>query len=340
MALRKYGIVEEASYANCAATEPDWYQDVSKLSASLNSEPILKTTGSRMQKKARAGTVKPTASTETDVDLQRFAYYMKAFYDRYNYTDDTTGPSEKHIHEFFGGENSKLPSFKGWATFDYVQKVLAGLVLDEMKLEVNDEFMSCAGEWIYKNQKIVDLNPDEFEEIELAGNDIPLMSYDISLELDGDVPPGIIKSLNFEGKNNHNVDNTIGLGSRFPQRKAAAQKREITLSFVSTMEKETLDLIKLAEHGDDTDTPSDCKVYRIPLKIIFEVCEDPTNKMEMYFPDCLFAVEYEASESEEIEVTFNLTAMGTGKVERLDGSEVITDMYATLYNDMPEIVAK
>jgi len=339
MALRKFGIVQEATYAQCTETEPDWYQDVSKLSASLNSEPILKPTGSRMQQRARAGTVKPTASTETDVDLQRFAWYMKAFFDRYNYVAPTGG-EEKHTHEFFGGENTKLPSFKGWATFDFMQKVLSGLTLDELKLEVNDEFMSCAGEWIYKNQKLVDLDPDTFEEIELAGNDIPLMSYDISLELDGGVPPGIIKSLNFEGKNNHNVDNTTGLGSRFPQRKAAAQKREITLSFVSTMEKETLDLIKLAEHGDATDAPSECKVYRIPLKILYEVCEDPSNKMEMYFPECLFAVEYEASESEEIEVTFNLTAMGTGKVELLDGSEVITDVYTTIVNDMPEITAK
>jgi hypothetical protein len=50
-------------------------------------------------------------------------------------------------------------------------------------------------------------------------------------------------------------------------------------------------------------------------------------------------VEYETSGADEIDAKFDLEALGTKRMALLDGSEVITDIYAQLENDMPEIEA-
>lgn len=338
MGCRFVGLKEESIYGLTTATDPDWHHEtISKSSAALNDEPVLTPNGSRMHKRARAGAMKPTASIESRVDLQRFGHYLKGFLDQYNYTDDTSGTSGKHIHEFYGGEVNKLPSFTAWMTFDVMMKKLVGMLVDELKLEVADEYLTCSTEWIYKDQTADPMDASQFDKILVEG-DIPIMFYDVMLEIDDDVPPGVVSSFNMEGKNNHNVEKTLGLGSRRPQKRATAQKREITLSIVSSMEEETLSFIRQAEHGEDANTPSDCKLYKLPLKLDIAYCENPADKLTILFPECIFKAEYEGSEADEIEVTFNLTSMGNSEVELLDGSKVITDMYCVLYNDMPEIV--
>ena len=333
MGLRVLGIKEESTYGK-PAVAPDWHQQATKLSAALNAEPVTKTGGSRMIKRARAGAIKPTSSFESDVDLKRIGHYMKAFLDNYKFTAGT----KTNTHEFWGGESTSLNSFTLWETFDVAEKTIVGALLDGLKLEVSDEFMTMAADWIYKDETMESIDANTYNQILIDG-DIPLMFYDVSVELDDDVPPGIVSSFSFEGKNNLNQDKTIGLGSRMPQRKAAAQQREITLSIVSTLEKETLELIQKAEYGEAGTSPSECKLYKIPIRIIANVCENRADIMEIYFPECLFSVEYEASESDEIEVTFNLQTMGTGKATLKDGTSVMTDMYVQLINNQPEITA-
>lgn len=333
MGLRVLGIKEESEYGK-PAISPDWHQQGTKISASLNAEPVTKTGGSRMIKRARAGAIKPTSSFESDVDLKRIGHYFKAFLDNYKFTSGT----KTNTHEFYGGESTSLNSFTLWETFDVAEKTIVGALLDGLKLEVSDEFMTMAADWIYKDETMEEIDANTFEQTRVEG-DIPLMFYDVSLELDDDVPPGIVSSFSFEGKNNLNQDATIGLGSRMPQRKAAAQQREITISMTSTLEKETLELIQKAEYGEAGTSPSECKVYKIPIKVIANVCENRADILEIYFPECLFSVEYEASESDEIEVTFNLQTMGTGKAKLADGTSVMTDMYVKLINNQPEIAA-
>lgn len=333
MGIRVVGIKQEETYG-VSASAPDFHQEVSKASASLNTEPITKTGGSRMVKRARAGSKKPTSTIEGEVDLKRIGHYLKAFLDNYQFTNGGTNPN---THEFWGGENNKLNSFTLWETFDVFEKTVVGALLDEFKMEVSDEYMTFTSDWIYKDESSEAINENEEYETKLIDGDYPLMFYDVSLELDEEAPPGIVSSFSFEGKNNLNVEKTIGLGSRGPQRKAAAQARELSLSLISTLEKETVELIQKAEYGEVGNSPSPCKLYKIPLKLICNVCEDTTDRLEIYFPACIFAVEYELSESEEIEVTFNLNAMGTGSAIKLDGNKITTDMYCRLVNDQGEI---
>ena len=69
----------------------------------------------------------------------------------------------------------------------------------------------------------------------------------------------------------------------------------------------------------------------------------------MYFPKCTVAVEYSASESEEIETTFNLVGLGSGDLtaftefatsnplEDEDNNPIQTDCYCKLINLRPKI---
>lgn len=332
MGLRVLGLKEESTYG-VAATAPDWHQQISKGSASLGDEPIVKRGGSRMIRRARAGVMKPESSFEADVDMKRIGHYFKAFLDNYEFTD---GGAETNKHEFWGGENTMLSSFTQWATFDFFEKIIVGAILSSLKLEVSDEFMSLANEWVYKTETSQPINADEYEQKMIDG-DMPVMFYDVSLKLNDEVPPGVVSSFSFEGKNNPNVDKTIGLGSRAPQRKPAAQAREISLSLTSTLAPETLALIQAAEYGSIGEGPSECKLYKLPLELNVSICEDRTDSLKLVFPDCIVAVEYESSEADEIEVTFNLQTCATKKVKLLDDTEVVTDMYVLLENDQVEI---
>ena len=337
MVLRVVGLKEESTYGQSAESfTPDWHKYISKSSFALNDEAILFGDGSRMNSTARPGIIKPTGSVESKVDLKTIGHLFRAFLDQYEYTEDAEETGLQNIHEFWGAESSELTSFYGEATFDEFIKYVYGMMLDSLKLEVSDEAMTSTEEWIYKTQKEEDLEESSFEVLDIE-DAIPVMFYDVSVEIDGQPAPGVNSSFSFEGKNNLNVDSTIGLGSRAPQIKARAQKREITVSLVSTLRPETVDLIKKAEHGEAKNTPSECKIYKMELKVIIAACENANDKCEITFPSAIVAVEYESSESDDIEVTFNLTALGSGTVEKADGTEITTDMYVKLVNNMDEI---
>ncbi|MGN0176640.1 MAG: phage tail tube protein [Methanobrevibacter sp.] len=337
MVLRVFGLKEETNYGEDIPTEgitPDWHKKVSKGSFKLNDEAITFGDGSRMNQFARPGGAKPTGSIEGKVDLKRIGHTLKAFLDQYAFTPAEEGGA--NVHEFWGSESSDLHSFQGVCTFDEFEKRIKGLLLDSLKLEVSDEAMTMSEEWVYQNQEIQKIDQATYDVREVEGA-IPIMFYDVLVELDGNTPPGVCSNFTFEGKNNINQDNVSGLGSRFPQAKPQAQKRELTQSIVSTLRSSTLDFIKKAEHGDNTDTPSNCLVSKLSIKLIISICENTNERLEMFFPDCLVNVEYEASESDEIETTFNLSSLGSGEATKNDGTKVTTDMYCKLITDVGEI---
>lgn len=347
MVLRVLGLKEEESYGNLKSgtVNPDFHRRLSDGEFKLNDEPVTSNDGSRMVQMTRAGAVKPTGSTGGKCDLKRIGHYLKAFFDQYNYTDG--GTSSLNTHEFWGREGQDLTSFHGWATFDYFQKVISGLLLDTFKLEVSNEYMEQTEEWVYKTETWESINQSTYTIREVEG-EIPLMFYDVNLKLnDTTMNDVVFTSFSFEGKNNLNQDGTIGLGSRFPQRKATAQAREINISVASYLSNNSnfLNLLKGSEYGETTATsPSSCKIFKIPVEVGISTCENTDESLKIYLPKCTVAVEYSASESDEIEVTFNLVALGTGTLanfdqfsenDPLDGA--FTDCYCKLVNDMEEI---
>ena len=342
---RGFGIEVEGTYGDTTVTtanfDPNWWNHAESVDFKLNDEPVTRSGSSRMNKRARAGIMKPTGSTTADADLQQLAWYFYGFLDNYVCTTGSTpasGHTQTYIHEFYGGEGKELPSFRGIAMFDMLKKYLYGMLIDELKLDVSNENMTVGAEWIYKTEKAA-INEAFTEPDELTMEQIFIMFYDVSLKLNNAALDGVSTAFSFDGKNNHNVDGTIGLGSRYPQKRALAGKRENTLTITTTLTSDTARSILNAEYGEASATsPSSCKLLQLPLEVNINHCEDTDISCKILFPKCNVRVEYSMSGVDAIEATLTLDTLGSDTVTLNDSTtQVETDMYVKLVNYQEEI---
>jgi hypothetical protein len=346
---RGFGLELESTYGDTTVTksnfDPDFWCQADSVDFNLGDEPVTRSGGSRMNKRARAGIMKPTGSTEADADLQQLAWYFRGFLDNYICTEgDTpaTGHTQTYIHEYYGGEGKELPSFRAIAVFDMLKKYLYGVTEDGMKLEVSNESMTVSADWIYKTEKagIIGVNSETFTRPDdLTAQQIFIMFYDVTLQLNNKPLDGVSTAFSWEGKNNHDVDGTIGLGSRYPQKRALAGKRENTLSITTTLTSDTVRSILDAQYGEvGALEPTSCKLLQLPLELTIAHCEDSDLKCKIIFPKCTVRVEYSMSGVDSIETTLTLDTLGSGTVELNDETEVQTDMYVKLTNYVEELV--
>ena len=150
---RGFGLEVEGTYGSPSIStsnyDPDFWNNANSIDFKLNDDPVVRSGTSRMNKRARAGIMKPTGSTEADADLQQLAYYFFGFLDNYVYTE---GEDDVNTHEFYGGEGKELPSFRAIAMFDMLKKYINGMLVDGLKLDVSNENMTVAADWIYKTE--------------------------------------------------------------------------------------------------------------------------------------------------------------------------------------------
>ena len=345
MVDRGYGIEIEDTYGDTTVTKsnfaPEWWSEAESVDFKLNDEPVTKSGGSRMNKRARAGVIKPTGTTKAEADLQRLTYYFYGFLDNYVYTAGTS--NAPNIHEFYGGEGKELPSFRGIAVFDMLKKYIYGMLEDGLKLECSDDSLSVEADWLYKTEKagIIGQSGETFTRPDDLDDDLFIMFYDISLKLNNAALDGVSTSFSFDGKNNHDVDSTIGFGSRAPQVRALAGKREIDLELKTTLTSDTVRSILNAEYGEvNALEPSACKILQVPLEVNIALCEISGVACKIVFPKCTIRAEYDMSGSDNIEVTMNLATLGSGTVTLADDSDITTDMYVKLTNGLDELEAK
>jgi len=344
MVDRGFGLELEQNYGDTSVSkssfDPNFWNQAEEVEFKLNDEPITKSGGSRMNKRARAGIMKPTGSTSADADLQQLTWYFRGYLDNYVYT---AGSGDVHTHEFYGGEGKELPSFRGIAVYDMLKKYLYGLLCDGMSLEVSDESMTVGADWIYKTEKagIIGTDGETFTRPdELTAEQIFIMFYDVSLKLNNLPLDGVSTAFSFEGKNNHDVDSTIGLGSRYPQKRAQAGKRENEVSITTTLTSDTVSSILNAQYGEvGALEPSSCKLLQLPLEVNIAHCEDTDINCKIVFPRCTVNVEYSMSGTDTVEVTMTLESLGSAKVALASGTEVETDMYVKLMNYQEELTA-
>ena len=345
---RGFGLELESTYGEEVAKsnfDPSWWNQAESVDFKLNDEPVTRSGGSRMNKRARAGIMKPSGSTTADADLQQLTWYFRGFLDNYVCTEGetpATGHTQTYIHEFYGGEGKELPSFRGIAVYDMLKKYLYGLLEDQLTLEVSNEGMSVGAEWIYKTEKagIIGVSGETFTEPDaLTKEEIFIMFYDVSLKLNNAALDGVSTAFSFEGNNNHDVDGTIGLGSRYPQKRALAGKRENTLSITTTLTSDTVRSILNAEYGEvNALEPSSCKLLQLPLEVNIAHCEDSDLQCKILFPKCTVRVEYDMSGVDSIEATLTLDTLGSGTATLADGTtQVSTDMYVKLVNYQEEL---
>lgn len=343
---RGFGIEIEGTYGEIVAKtafDLDWWSDASDVDFKLNDEPVTKSGGSRMNKRARPGILKPTGSTSADADLQRITWYMLGYLDNYKFTSAGTGETV-NTHEFWGGEGKQLTSFRGIAVYDMLKKYIYGMLIGGLKLDVSDESMTVGVDWLYKTEKagIIGQDGETFTRPDDLEDDLFIMFYDVSVQLNNKPLDGVATSFGFDGKNNHDVDGTIGFGSRAPQVRAPAGKRENDLSLVTSLTEDTIRAILDAQYGDvGALEPSACKLLQIPLELNVSLCELDDIEMTILFPKCTVNVEYNMSGADRIEVTMKLATLGSEKVTLADEeTEVVTDMYVCVKNEQAELAPK
>ena len=347
---RGFGLELESTYGDTTVSksnfDPNFWNQADDVDFKLNDEPITRSGGSRMNKRARAGIMKPDGSTTADADLQQLTWYFRGFLDNYVCTEGATpatGHTQTYIHEFYGGEGKELPSFRGIAVFDMLKKYIYGMLEDGLKLECSDDSLSVEADWLYKTEKagIIGQSGETFTRPDDLDDDLFIMFYDISLKLNNAALDGVSTSFSFDGKNNHDVDSTIGFGSRAPQVRALAGKREIDLELKTTLTSDTVRSILNAEYGEvNALEPSACKILQVPLEVNIALCEISGVACKIVFPKCTIRAEYDMSGSDNIEVTMNLATLGSGTVTLADDSEITTDMYVKLTNELDELEAK
>ena len=349
MVDRGFGLELEGTYGNTTITtadfDPNFWNQAESLDFKLNDDPITKSGGSRMNQRARAGIMKPTGTTSADADLQQLAWYFLGYLDNYVCTTGATpasGHTQTYIHEFYGGEGKELPSFRGIAVYDMLKKYLYGMLCEGMSLEVSNEGMTVGADWIYKTEKagIIGQSGETFTRPdELTGEQIFIMFYDVALKLNNAALDGVSTAFQFQGKNNHNVDKSIGLGSRYPQKRALAGKRENNCTITTTLTSDTVRSILNAQYGEvGALEPSSCKLLQLPLEINITHCEDSDISCKILFPKCTVRVEYNMSGIDAVEVTMTLDSLGSGDVTLNDTTtEVETDMYVKLVNYQEKI---
>ena len=186
---RGFGLELESTYGDTTVSksnfDPNFWNQADDVDFKLNDEPITRSGGSRMNKRARAGIMKPDGSTTADADLQQLTWYFRGFLDNYVCTEGATpatGHTQTYIHEFYGGEGKELPSFRGIAVFDMLKKYLYGMLEDGLSLEVSDEGMTVSADWIYKTEKagIIGVSGEDFTRPDaLTAEQIFIMFYDV-----------------------------------------------------------------------------------------------------------------------------------------------------------------
>jgi hypothetical protein len=210
-----------------------------------------------------------------------------------------------------------------------------------MTLEVSNESMSVAADWIYKTEKagIIGQASETFTRPDaLTAEQIFIMFYDISIKLNNQALDGVSTAFKWEGKNNHDVDGTIGLGSRYPQKRALAGKRENSLEITTTLTTDTVRSILNAQYGEvNALEPTSCKLLQLPLELNIAHCEDSDLSCKIVFPKCTVRVEYSMSGVDAIEATLSLDTLGSGTVTLKNNTTVETDMYVKLTNYVEEL---
>ena len=202
--------------------------------------------------------------------------------------------------------------------------------------------MTVGADWIYKTEKagIIGQSGETFTRPdELLAEQIFIMFYDVTLKLNNSALDGVSTAFSFNGKNNHDVDKSIGLGSRYPQRRALAGKRENNATITTTLTSDTVRSILNAQYGEvGALEPSSCKLLQLPLEVNIAHCEDSDISCKILFPKCTVKVEYNMSGVDAIEATLTLDSLGSGTVTLNDTTtEVETDMYVKLVNYQEEI---
>ena len=341
---RGFGLELEETYGETATYDLDWFVEAEEANFSMGGTPVRKRGSSRMNKRARAGVLKPSGSTKHDADLQRIGHYFRGYLDNYVFTEAASGSI--NTHEFYGGEGKQLQSFRAIVMKDALKKYLKGMLINQMTLEASDDSLAVSADWIYKDETAEIIGVDNgasFTRPDELTDDLFIMFYDITVKLNSKNllgTNGIVNSATFTGNNNLAQDDSVGFGSRSPQITAHAGDRDNNISISLSLTKDIIADILAMEYGaTSARSMNACKILEVPLEFNISLCEYSGQSLKILFPKCTVNVEWEGSGTETPKVNLTLDSIGSSSVTLADGTtSVITDMYVLLLNKQGELV--
>lgn len=326
------------------AKDDDQHIRADKANAGLNAEPVTLTGGSKTIQKVRVGYPEPSSEMETSADTKVMHKYMYYTLGNYKFTE-ASADQQKNIHEFYGGDSTKLPSATTRLTYDVdndvLEKTLLGCVMDEFSLETSDELSTTSLSWIYKTEKSKKISQADQQLREIDA--IPFIGYDYQLTLNG-MDSAVFSDFKLNIKNNHKTDGARGLGSRFYGKQPNVGDREISIELTTTFDSENLMSVIKSEYGDiQTDDngywiPSQCKLYTTDFTLKIMTCEDAEEYVIIKIPNSIISIDaLEFSGTDDVEVKITLQPTGKGSVKMKDNTTKKTDIYVQVVNDQPQI---
>lgn len=326
--IRYAGLAEEPSYAELA--DAVQHLDIASASLDVPSEPRMIWDGGlgRSRRTPRPGYYSPSGDLAFAADVHSIHRPLKWALGGYLFTADG-GDNSLNLHEAYGSEDVLLPSFTARVGKDVFEHVFGGCVVNQLQLEVSDEFAVVTVGVQARRDSKADLKavPDL-----LLPAAYPLSFVDTKIELAGSDRSAKVRSLSMTLANNLAVDQGRGMGSRFPN-EIPAGGRDVDLQLGVKFE----DTEHLETFWGDADGASDAGAGMVELVVTLDAGDD--GKVELRFPSIQFSQpQQQPSGRQEIEQTLAAEAFAD-EVELSDNTTVNTELLASIHNDKDEVTA-
>jgi len=247
-------------------------------------------------------------------------------------TDEDAGQSVTieqwlNLHEAWGNNDVILPSFTTRLGKDVFEHVFKGCVINSLQIEVEGEYcMATADIVAAEDAKDTIKDPGDL----ILPKQYPLAFHETTAKIKGSDKSCEVKSLTIEINNNANAENGRGLGQRHPCR-IPVQERQLTVSKELWFENTDA----LERYWGGSSGPAKLGSEEFDLELEFD--SGVHGKLTIKLPRFIYTeVPQQPSGRDEITQSTSGRAL-IDTVEKEDGSEVDTEVYAALENVGGEI---
>lgn len=332
--LRYIKLAEEATYAADPAPAPQITMDIasSTIDTPADTQAVWEGGIGRARRTHRPGFYSPGGNFVVAADVHTVAYLLKWALGGYQFTADTPTLGT-NLHEFYGVDDTELPSFAVWLGKDVFEQVVHGCVASQLVLEVSDGYAQVTVDVLAAQDEKGVLDTGVISQLPLPPPmTFPDMQFWVGGTTPGDEVSAAIQELKLTVNNNGDAGAARGLGSRYPRRKIPVGARDVMVEFTAYYDG--------TEHIErlwgDPAGPSDNGSTELPVRILGDSGTDGSLQIDL--PRCIFTqVETQPSGRDRIDQKVTAAAL-QDTVALEDASTVESEIYARLHNDQEEVL--
>lgn len=330
--LRYAELVEETTFSQsplpAQGNARSVYCDVTTiaLDAPNETDNPVDSSFSRAPSRKYAGFYNPQGDIAYNINMQSLPYFLKWGLGDYAYTAGVGTPAEPNVHEAWGTNSRRLPSFLARCGKDNFEHFFSGSIIDTLQIEVEDALTlltatcSSAIDGKASAQAFSAVLAKMPEEIE-----VPF--HAVTMKLAGVTQADKIKSLTISVANNSDAEAGRYLGKRYPGR-IPVNERETTLA----MDMDFSDTAQIERIWGGSTGPSIQGSSTFSAEIIFNGGVDENDNAltcSILFPKVFWTtVESQPEGRDETVQSVEGRAL-TSAVTLDDGTTtVVTDIYA------------